>query len=102
MVQGEELCYINGETRLVVIDRKSSYADLVTRVANIFAVSGNFYIKNQLPEKKPDCLITISSVKTFGTCSSNMITWSIHYRLLMSVYLFYKMSSPRIGALSRL
>lgn len=65
MVQGEELCYINGETRLVVIDRKSSYADLVTRVANIFAVSGNFYIKNQLPENKPDCLITISSDEDF-------------------------------------
>lgn len=44
-----------------MIDRESLYADLIARVANIFAVSNNYYIKIQLLREKPDCLITISS-----------------------------------------
>lgn len=65
-----ELRYINGETRLIMVDRESTYADLVACVKNVFAVKDNFCIKNKLHGEKPDCLITISLDEDF----LNMLT----------------------------
>lgn len=41
----KKLCYVNEETRLVMVDHESIYKELVTRVMIIFTVSGNFFGK---------------------------------------------------------
>lgn len=83
-----------------MIDRESLYADLIARVANIFAVSNNYYIKIQLLREKPDCLITISSDEASWNMlveHENVVGSSLTTRVCL--FILKNESSPPIGAM---
>lgn len=57
----KSLCYVGGDTRIVVVDRSSSLKDLCSRLSKTILNGRPFTLKYQLPHEDLDNLITVTS-----------------------------------------
>ncbi|OIW16027.1 hypothetical protein TanjilG_04562 [Lupinus angustifolius] len=57
----KSLCYIGGDTRIVVVDRISSLKDLTTRLSHTILNGRPFILKYQIPNEDLDNLITVTN-----------------------------------------
>ncbi|OAY77780.1 hypothetical protein ACMD2_26841 [Ananas comosus] len=57
----KSLCYLGGETRIVVVDRHSSLADLQAKLSRSLLGGRPFSLKYQLPNEDLDSLISVST-----------------------------------------
>ena len=57
----KSLCYIGGETRIVVVDRHSSLSDLCSRLSRTLLDGRPFTLKYQLPNEELDSLISVTT-----------------------------------------
>jgi len=55
------LCYVGGDTRIVVVERATSLADLSTRLSKTLLNGRPFTFKYQLPNEDLDSLISVST-----------------------------------------
>eukprot|EP01018_Ginkgo_biloba_P025586 Gb_05070 [translate_table: standard] len=54
-----QLCYVGGETRIVVVHRNITYADLIAKLSKIYGSS--VCLKYQLPNEDLDALISVTT-----------------------------------------
>lgn len=57
----KSLCYMGGDTRIVVVDRNSSLSSLVSRLSNTLLNGRSFTLKYQLPSEDLDSLISVTT-----------------------------------------
>ncbi|OIS96313.1 PREDICTED: uncharacterized protein LOC109236250 [Nicotiana attenuata] len=57
----KSLCYIGGDTRIVVVDRLSSLYDIHARLSHTLLNGNKFAIKYQLPNEDLDSLVSVTS-----------------------------------------
>lgn len=57
----KSLCYVGGDTRIVVADRNSTLADLSARLSKILLQGRPFTLKYQLPNEDLDSLISVTT-----------------------------------------
>ncbi|KAK7267159.1 hypothetical protein RIF29_19823 [Crotalaria pallida] len=57
----KSLCYVGGDTRIVVVDRTTSLTDLSTRLSQTFLNGRPFTLKYQLPNEDLDSLISVTT-----------------------------------------
>ncbi|KAG7944688.1 hypothetical protein I3843_15G115600 [Carya illinoinensis] len=57
----KSLCYVGGETRIVVIDRNSSLLELCSRLSSTLIDGRPFTLKYQLPNEDLDSLISVTT-----------------------------------------
>ncbi|KAL1208267.1 Protein PAL OF QUIRKY [Cardamine amara subsp. amara] len=57
----KSLCYMGGDTRIVVVDRNSSLSSLVARLSNTLLNGRSFTLKYQLPSEDLDSLISVTT-----------------------------------------
>lgn len=57
----KSLCYVGGDTRIVVVDRHSSLKDLCSRLSRTILNGRPFTLKYQLPNEDLDNLITVTT-----------------------------------------
>uniref|UniRef100_A0A1J3GPU6 PB1 domain-containing protein n=1 Tax=Noccaea caerulescens TaxID=107243 RepID=A0A1J3GPU6_NOCCA len=57
----KSLCYMGGDTRIVVVDRNSSLSSLVARLSNTLLNGRLFTLKYQLPSEDLDSLISVTT-----------------------------------------
>ncbi|KAG9449581.1 hypothetical protein H6P81_009546 [Aristolochia fimbriata] len=57
----KSLCYLGGDTRIVVVDRHSSLADLSAKLARTLLDGRTFTLKYQLPNEDLDSLISVTT-----------------------------------------
>ncbi|KAG5007560.1 hypothetical protein JHK82_025480 [Glycine max] len=57
----KSLCYVGGDTRIVVVDRHSSLKDLCARLSRTILNGRPFTLKYQLPNEDLDSLITVTT-----------------------------------------
>ncbi|KAF8407782.1 hypothetical protein HHK36_006918 [Tetracentron sinense] len=57
----KSLCYLGGDTRIIVVDRHSSLADLSTRLSRSLLNGRPFTLKYQLPNEDLDSLISVTT-----------------------------------------
>ncbi|GAB4845257.1 hypothetical protein Ancab_038667 [Ancistrocladus abbreviatus] len=55
------LCYVGGETRIVVLDRHSSLADITARLSRNLLNGRGFALKYQLPTEDLDSLVSVTT-----------------------------------------
>ncbi|PSR91128.1 Developmental and secondary metabolism regulator veA like [Actinidia chinensis var. chinensis] len=61
----KSLCYVGGDTRIVVADRHGSLADLHHRLSKTLPDSSPFTLKYQLPNEDLDSLISVTTDEDF-------------------------------------
>lgn len=57
----KSLCYVGGDTRIVVLDRRCSLADLRSRLSHTLLNGRHFTLKYQLPSEDLDSLISLAT-----------------------------------------
>lgn len=57
----KSLCYVGGDTRIVVVDRNSSLSDLSARLSKTLLNGKPFTLKYQLPSEDLDSLISVTT-----------------------------------------
>ncbi|KAK1374615.1 PB1 domain-containing protein [Heracleum sosnowskyi] len=58
----KSLCYIGGDTRIIVVDRQSSLSDLINRLSKtLLNNTSNFTLKYQIPNEDLDSLISVTT-----------------------------------------
>ncbi|MFS8023955.1 putative PB1 domain-containing protein [Helianthus anomalus] len=57
----KSLCYMGGETRIVVADRHTSLADLCSRLSTTLLNGRQFSLKYQLPSEDLDSLVSVTT-----------------------------------------
>lgn len=57
----KSLCYVGGDTRIVVVDRHSSLSDLHSRLSKTLLNGKSFTLKYQLPNEDLDSLISVTT-----------------------------------------
>ncbi|CAN8267000.1 unnamed protein product [Cochlearia groenlandica] len=57
----KSLCYMGGDTRIVVADRSSSLSSLISRLSNTLLNGRSFTLKYQLPSEELDSLISVTT-----------------------------------------
>ncbi|CAN1138133.1 hypothetical protein LINPERPRIM_LOCUS23309 [Linum perenne] len=58
----KSLCYVGGETRIVVVDRNSTVGSLSCRLSKILSLNGRpFTLKYQLPNEDLDSLVSVAT-----------------------------------------
>nr|GEX72960.1 hypothetical protein [Tanacetum cinerariifolium] len=57
----KSLCYMGGETRIVVADRHTSLADLCSRLSSTLLHGRHFSLKYQLPTEDLDSLVSVTT-----------------------------------------
>ncbi|CAN4088767.1 unnamed protein product [Withania somnifera] len=57
----KSLCYVGGETRIVVADRQSSLSDLQSRLSHTLLNGRRFSLKYQLPNEDLDSLVSVTT-----------------------------------------
>lgn len=57
----KSLCYVGGDTRIVVVDRNTTLADLSARLAKTLLNGRPFTLKYQLPSEDLDSLISVTT-----------------------------------------
>ncbi|KAF7827755.1 RNA polymerase II degradation factor 1 [Senna tora] len=61
----KSLCYVGGDTRIVVVDRNTSLSDLSSRLSKTFLNGRPFTLKYQLPSEDLDSLISVTTDEDF-------------------------------------
>ncbi|KAM7471116.1 hypothetical protein LguiA_009299 [Lonicera macranthoides] len=61
----QSLCYVGGDTRIVVVDRHSSLSSLLSRLARTLFHGRQFTLKYQLPDDDLDSLISVTTDDDF-------------------------------------
>ncbi|GLT48863.1 hypothetical protein SLA2020_224550 [Shorea laevis] len=98
------LCYVGGETRLVVVDRHSSLSVLCTRLSRTLLNSRAFTLKYQLPDEDLDSLVTVTTdedldnmIEEYERISASSVSSGPRIRL----FLFYNKpeTAASMGAL---
>ncbi|TKY69317.1 dual specificity protein kinase splA [Spatholobus suberectus] len=59
--QDKSLCYVGGDTRIVVVPRHTSLSDLSTRLSKSFPHARPFVLKYQLPGEDLDSLVSVTT-----------------------------------------
>ncbi|XP_009145918.1 uncharacterized protein LOC103869592 [Brassica rapa] len=79
------LTYSSGETRLVVVDRRSSLASLRSRLSTMLLNGRSFTLKYQLPNEDLDSLVTITTdedlenmIEEYDRATSSATTRATH------------------------
>ncbi|KAF3788966.1 hypothetical protein EJ110_NYTH19900 [Nymphaea thermarum] len=74
----KSLCYLGGETRIVVADRHASLADLTARLSRLLLAGRPFSLKYQLPHEDLDSLISVTTdddldnmIEEYDRCASS-------------------------------
>ncbi|KAK7280422.1 hypothetical protein RJT34_25486 [Clitoria ternatea] len=57
----KSLCYVGGDTRIIVVERATSLAELSTRLSKTFLNGRAFTLKYQLPNEDLDSLISVTT-----------------------------------------
>lgn len=57
----KSLCYVGGDTRIVVVDRSTTLSDLQSRLSKTLLNGRQFTLKYQLPNEDLDSLISVST-----------------------------------------
>ena len=57
----KSLCYVGGDTRIVVVDRHSTLSSLSSRLSNTLLNARPFILKYQLPSEDLDSLISVTT-----------------------------------------
>ncbi|KAK6921698.1 PB1 domain [Dillenia turbinata] len=57
----KSLCYVGGDTRMVVVERQSSLSELSSRLSKSLMSGNSFTLKYQLPNEDLDSLITVTT-----------------------------------------
>ncbi|XP_059649672.1 protein PAL OF QUIRKY-like [Cornus florida] len=57
----KSLCYVGGDTRMVVVDRNSTLSDLTNRLSKTLLNGRSFNLKYQLPNEDLDSLISVTT-----------------------------------------
>ncbi|KAK4735867.1 hypothetical protein R3W88_010128 [Solanum pinnatisectum] len=57
----KSLCYVGGDTRIVVAERQSSLADLQSRLSHTLLNGRGFSLKYQLPNEELDSLVSVTT-----------------------------------------
>ncbi|KAH9621707.1 hypothetical protein KSS87_000753 [Heliosperma pusillum] len=57
----KSLCYVGGETRMVVVEKSSSLEDLISRLSKTLLDGRQFTLKYQLPNEELDSLISVAT-----------------------------------------
>ncbi|CAI9787218.1 unnamed protein product [Fraxinus pennsylvanica] len=57
----KSLCYVGGDTRIVLMDRRSSLVDFLSRLSHSLLNGRHFTLKYQLPNEELDSLISVST-----------------------------------------
>ncbi|XP_016461122.1 uncharacterized protein LOC107784491 [Nicotiana tabacum] len=57
----KSLCYVGGDTRIVVVDRQSSLSDLHIRLSHTLLNGRGFSLKYQLPNEELDSLVSVTT-----------------------------------------
>lgn len=57
----KSLCYVGGDTRIVVADRQSSLSDLQCRLSHTLLNGRGFSLKYQLPNEELDSLVSVTT-----------------------------------------
>ncbi|KAM7482969.1 hypothetical protein LguiB_007552 [Lonicera macranthoides] len=57
----KSLCYVGGDTRMVVVDRHSSLSDLTSRLSRTLFHGRDFTLKYQLPNEDLDSLVSVTT-----------------------------------------
>lgn len=57
----KSLCYVGGDTRIVVVDRSTTFSDLLSRLGKTLLHGRPFTLKYQLPNEDLDSLISLST-----------------------------------------
>ncbi|PQP96648.1 uncharacterized protein Pyn_39358 [Prunus yedoensis var. nudiflora] len=57
----KSLCYVGGDTRIVVVDRHTSLSDLSNRLSKTLLNGRPFTLKYQLPSEDLDSLISVTT-----------------------------------------
>ncbi|KAI9088571.1 hypothetical protein K1719_029685 [Acacia pycnantha] len=61
----KSLCYVGGDTRIVVVDRNTSLSDLSSRLSKTLLDGRPFTLKYQLPSEDLDSLISVTTDEDF-------------------------------------
>ncbi|KAK7407505.1 hypothetical protein VNO78_09458 [Psophocarpus tetragonolobus] len=61
----KSLCYVGGDTRIVVVPRHTSLSDLSTRLSKSFLHARPFLLKYQLPSEDLDSLVSVTTDEDF-------------------------------------
>ncbi|XP_072999771.1 uncharacterized protein [Typha latifolia] len=61
----KSLCYLGGDTRMVVVDRQSSLADFRSKLSRSLLNNRPFSLKYQLPNEDLDSLISVTTDEDF-------------------------------------
>ncbi|GJM87307.1 hypothetical protein PR202_ga03247 [Eleusine coracana subsp. coracana] len=56
-----QLAYVNGETKILSLERPLRYVDFVARLAALVGNTGDFCVKYQLPGEDLDALVSVTS-----------------------------------------
>ncbi|KAM7278539.1 hypothetical protein ACFE04_005673 [Oxalis oulophora] len=86
----KSLSYMGGETRLIVVDRNSSFATLCTRISRNLVNGRPFTLKYQFPNEELDSLVSISTdddldnmIEEYDRISANAPPNSARIRLFL-------------------
>ncbi|KAF3969463.1 hypothetical protein CMV_006750 [Castanea mollissima] len=97
----KSLCYVGGDTRIVVVDRQSSLSDLHSRLSKTLLNDRPFTLKYQLPNEDLDSLISVTTdedldnmIDEYDRTSSNSVKPS---RLRIFLFPLKPDSSQSIG-----
>ncbi|KAG2709428.1 hypothetical protein I3843_05G217600 [Carya illinoinensis] len=97
----KSLCYVGGDTRIVVVDRHTSLSDLSSRLSKTLLNNRPFTLKYQLPNEDLDSLISVTTdedldnmIDEYDRISSNSIKPS---RLRLFLFPLKPDSSQSIG-----
>ncbi|XP_059642921.1 uncharacterized protein LOC132284809 [Cornus florida] len=100
----KSLCYVGGDTRMVVIDRHSSLSSLSTRISRTLLNGRHFTLKYQLPNEDLDSLISVTTdedldnmVEEYERTTSNSTPKSSRLRLFL--FLAKPETSTSMGSL---
>ncbi|CAI9096127.1 OLC1v1032207C1 [Oldenlandia corymbosa var. corymbosa] len=61
----KSLCYVGGDTRIVVADRNTNLSDFLLRLSKTVLAGKSFSLKYQLPNEDLDSLITVTTDEDF-------------------------------------
>ncbi|XP_021736399.1 uncharacterized protein LOC110702948 [Chenopodium quinoa] len=103
----KNLCYVGGETRIVVAERNTSLADLTARLSHSLLDNRKFTFKYQLPNEELDSLISVSTDEDLDNmieeydriAANNSFSKSTSGRLRLFLFMAKPETAQTMGAL---
>ncbi|KDP35020.1 hypothetical protein JCGZ_09308 [Jatropha curcas] len=100
----KSLCYVGGDTRIVVVDRHTTLSSLSTRLSNTLLNGRPFTLKYQLPSEDLDSLISVTTdedldnmIDEYDRTNSNAANAAKPSRLRLFLFPLKPDSSQSIG-----